>query len=130
MQQQRTLTSPLPRALATGRATDQGDHDAVTEITAAIGHAAARRRDGKVAKLIGFKALLLKLSASQRATVSAEIFDVGTDGAAYVSILTLLHNNSCNDDISTLATTQLVVFVIALLMQGVRWQVAARSSQP
>ena len=76
---------------------------------------------GKVGKLIGLSALLLKLSLAQRVTLGMEVLDVGTDGTAYFSVVALDGEGTCGDDVGSLATVQLAVLAAAVLLQAWRW---------
>jgi hypothetical protein len=54
-------------------------------------------------------------------TLAMEVLDVGTDGTAYFSVVSLDGGGGCGDDIGGLATGQLVVFTAAILLQAWRW---------
>ena len=109
----------LTKSLA--EATTREDHAAIAEISAEIAHASSQRSAGNVNAHISMKRLLLRLGAAQRVTLAMELFDVGTDGLAFLDVVAKNQRSECGDDLNALGMALLAVFAISLLLQAGRW---------
>ena len=105
-------------------AINASDHRTVVELSTELLHAATKREAKEFSAHLSPRDLLLKLTAAQRVTLAMEIFDVGTDGTAWLSVLAQYEAKACGEGseaLGVLASVLLVVFMVALMMQAGRW---------